>query len=235
MKKILFFLLFSTIVFAQSYRITYKTSFEGKERPNQDPIVVFANSKENFILSEAIIKKEKKIPFELSNTTTGKFSTTTFGFLPNQEIVATTTDKAVSTFVFSLKDDTKKILGFLCKKAVTTVNSNTIEVWYTKELGVFAGPSLIGQNLGLVLETVRNGSTVTQATAIKKEKSFDISSIFNLKSAKYTDALSYKDQLWRSKFLTIDVFKEQSINFSDESKSDEIIKRYGNGTIILRK
>ena len=30
--------------------------------------------------------------------------------------------------------DTKKILGYVCKKAKTTINSNTIELWYTNDL-----------------------------------------------------------------------------------------------------
>jgi GLPGLI family protein len=47
-------------------------------------------------------------------------------------------------------------LGYLCKKAVTKVNSNTIEIWYTNDVKVQGGPSVLGQNLGLVLEVERN-------------------------------------------------------------------------------
>lgn len=235
MKNVFFLLLISVMGFAQNYKITYKSSFEGKERPNQDATIVLANSKENYILSEKILKKEKPQPFEFSTTTTENFKTTTYGFLSDQKIVATESDKAVASYNFTLKDDTKTILGYVCKKAVTTVNSNTIEVWYTQDLGIFAGPSLLGQNLGLVLEMVRNGSSSTKAVAIKKEKNIDIASLFNLKKAEFTDALSYKDLLWKSKFVTIDVFKQQNINFSNESTSTEIIKKYGNGTVVLKK
>jgi hypothetical protein len=47
--------------------------------------------------------------------------------------------------------------------------------------------------------------------------------------------LGYKDLLWKSRFTTLKVFDNETINFSDESKSDEKIKRLANGTIILKK
>ena len=49
------------------------------------------------------------------------------------------------------------------------------------------------------------------------------------------DALTYKDMIWKSRFITIPVFENETINFSDASKSDQIIQRFGNGTIILKK
>lgn len=235
MRKIFFFLLLSVLGMAQSYKISYKTSFEGKIREGQDPVIVFASAKENYILSQGILDKKKSFPFEISKTDIPQLVTTSYGFLANGEIAATQSDKAIKNYKFELKEDTKKILGYTCKKAVTSVNSNSIEVWYTTDLGLFAGPSLIGQNLGLVLEIVRNGSTSTKATEIKKEKSFLITSVFNPDNAKITDALDYKDLLWKSKFTTIPVFNNQAINFNEESKSDEIVKRFANGTIVLRK
>ena len=50
-----------------------------------------------------------------------------------------------------------------------------------------------------------------------------------------TDQLGYKDLLWKSRFTTLNVFENETINFSDASKSDDQIKRYANGTIILKK
>lgn len=234
MRTALLFLFISILGFSQNYKITYQTSFEGKTRP-QDPVVVFANPNENYILTESILKKEKQVPFEVIKNISKESKTIYFGFLAHQEIAATETDKALKSYTYQLKDDTKKILGYVCKKAITSVNSNTIEIWYTNQLNLFAGPNLMGQNLGLVLEVTRNGSTTTKATELKKVKSMDFSTLFNTEKAKFTDGLSYKDLLWKSKFETLSVFNQATINFSGESKSDEIIKRFANGTVILKK
>ncbi|MFP7657761.1 GLPGLI family protein [Chryseobacterium proteolyticum] len=64
----------------------------------------------------------------------------------------------------------KKILGYTCRKAVTKINSNTIEIWYTGDLKISGGPSALGQNLGLVLEIERNKNSLITATSIKKVK-----------------------------------------------------------------
>ena len=34
-----------------------------------------------------------------------------------------------------LQDETEVIAGYLCKKAKTVINTNTIEIWYTTQLG----------------------------------------------------------------------------------------------------
>ena len=47
--------------------------------------------------------------------------------------------------------------------------------------------------------------------------------------------MTYKDLLWKSRFTTIPIFKDEIINFSDASKSNDSIMRFANGTVILRK
>jgi hypothetical protein len=49
------------------------------------------------------------------------------------------------------------------------------------------------------------------------------------------DGLSYKDLVWKSRFTTISVFKDEIVNFSSESKSNDSIFRFANGTIIVKK
>jgi len=142
---------------------------------------------------------------------------------------------------FEYLPDTKKILGYECKKAKTIVNSNTIEFWYTAALTIKGAPSVLGQNLGLVLEMVRNGNFVIAATKVEKVKTIPVVNI----TQKPVDALTYKDLLWKSRFTTIPLFKDQIINFSEEStqgnaersgaKSNDSILRFANGTIAVRK
>ncbi len=92
----------------------------------------------------------------------------------------------------------------------------------------------MGQNLGLVLEVERNKNSLITAGSIKKIKNNGIENILK-GNIQATDQLGYKDLLWKSRFTILTVFENETINFSDASKSDEQIKRYANGTIILKK
>ncbi len=154
-----------------------------------------------------------------------------FAILSMDKAIYMKDSTSLSKQSFEYLNDTKKILGYICKKAKTIVNSNTIEFWYTDALKVKGAPTILGQNLGLVLEMVRNGNFVISAIAIDKLKAIRSN---ELKTQK-VDALTYKDLLWKSRFTTIPIFKDQVINFSSESKSNDSILRFANGTIAVRK
>jgi len=85
-----------------------------------------------------------------------------------------------------------------------------------------------------VLEIERNKNSLITANSIKKLRKTTIDNILK-GSINATDQLSYKDLLWKSRFTTLKVFDHEIINFSDASKSDQNIKRFANGTIILKK
>ena len=232
MKKLLLFVLLIVcgISFSQSYKISYLKSSNGTliEEPNQ--IVVFAGSTHTLLMTEKINNGIDDYPFEHTwiNRTTNSFKQ--FASLERGKIyMKDTVSLAAQTFDFL--NETKKILSYPCKKAKTIVNSNTIELWYTNDLKVKGSPIMLGQNLGLVLEIVRNGNFVISAVKIEKNKDLDTTEM----RAKEVDALTYKDLLWKSRFTTIHVFKDQIINFSDQSKSNDSILRFANGTIAVRK
>ncbi|RZK87035.1 MAG: peptide-N-glycosidase, partial [Pedobacter sp.] len=50
-----------------------------------------------------------------------------------------------------------------------------------------------------------------------------------------TDGLSYKDLLWKSRFTTLNVFTNETINFVDKPQSSDSIFRFAGGTVIARK
>lgn len=237
MKKLILIILFSMgqIALAQNYKITYRTFFEGKENQKQDPIIVFTNDVETLIVSDKIINKSKEIPFEVQKINRADNNVSQFAFLRNENIAEFKSNEILAKQKFELKNDTKKILGYNCKKAVTSINSNTLELWYTNDLKVKGSPSILGQDLGLVLEITRNGNNTTKATEISKVKNFIDESIFSNKKVTATDELSYKDLLWKSRFTTIPIFENETINFSNDFKSDEKILRFAKGTVILKK
>lgn len=214
-----------------NYKISYTKSSNGKLIENQDSIIVFSNSNQTLITSQSIIENKATYPYEFSLIDRKNNNINQLAKLKANKLIATIDSTSIAKQTFELLDDEKKILGYTCKKAKTIINSNTIEIWYTNELTIKGGPSILGQNLGLVLETNRNGNFIVTAAKVEKTKQFPEV----LKSEKALDLLTYRDELWKSRFTTISVFKEEIINFSDASKSNDSIMRFANGTIAVRK
>ena len=214
-----------------NYKISYTKSSNGKLIENQDSIIVFSNSNQTLITSQSIIENKATYPYEFSLIDRKNNNINQLAKLKANKLIATIDSTSIAKQTFELLDDVKKILGYTCKKAKTIINSNTIEIWYTNELTIKGGPSILGQNLGLVLETNRNGNFIVTAAKVEKTKQFPEV----LKSEKALDLLTYRDELWKSRFTTISVFKEEIINFSDASKSNDSIMRFANGTIAVRK
>ncbi len=225
--------LLSVATFGQAnYKITYIKSSNGKVIENQDPIIIFSNAMQTALSSQSIIDNKAVYPFEFSSINRNTNAVIQIAKLNKNKAIATIDSTSIGKQTFEFLSERKKILGYSCKKAKTIINSNTIELWYTTELPIKGAPSILGQNLGLVLETNRNGNFVVTATKVEKIKK---SPIVEEKTEKILDLLTYKDELWKSRFTTIPLFKEEVINFSDTSKSNDSIMRFANGTIILRK
>lgn len=233
MKNLIFsiILLFSIYSFGQNnYKITYSRTSNGNLIDNQNAILVFSNEKQSLITSESIQNKKSDFPYE--QTVINGSSYFQLAQLNPTYSISTKDSVSIDKQTFEESNETKKILGYTCKKAKTIINSNTIEIWYTNDLKIKGAPSVLGQKLGLVLETIRNGNYVVSATKIEKVKRFPE---INLSKEKTIDLLTYRDLLWKSRFTTLTVFKDEIINFSDASKSNDSILRFANGTIALRK
>ena len=225
-------ILLSASSFAQNYKITYSKSSNGKIIENQDVIWVFANENNTLISSENIFSKKADYPFEqnLVDRTSNVYYQ--IASLIEVKNIQTKDSISLNKQTFEYLNDTKKILGYNCKKAKTIINSNTIELWYTNDIKVKGAPSVLGQNLGLVLEMTRNGNYSVTATKVEKIKIFPK---LDFDSSKNLDLLTYRDLLWKSKFTTLEVFKDQIVNFSDDFKSNDSILRFASGTIAIRK
>jgi GLPGLI family protein len=177
MKKVFTFLLISTFVLVQAQKtknsnqtikVSYSKSYNGKLQENQDNIWIFSNSNETLITSEYTILQKSNFPYEQTLVKRDKNALLQITQLNKNASTSTLDSISLGKQSFELSDETKKILGYNCKKAKTIINSNTIELWYTNELNVNGAPTVLGQNLGLVLEMVRNGNFVISATKIEK-------------------------------------------------------------------
>jgi len=229
-----FFIFLSLLTFAQTYEVQYVSSYNGKVNAEQPFTIVWANEKENFILNTKIREQKAEFPFEITKIEKPSNTVISYAFLKPDEIISTSDSESVGKQTFEFTNETKKILGYTCKKAITKINSNTIEIWYTNDLKIHGGPSTLGQSLGFVLEIERNKNSLITAMLIKKIKKTGIDKILN-GHVNSTDQLGYKDLVWKSRFTTLKVFENETINFSDDSKSDSDVKRFAKGTIILKK
>ncbi|WP_406823886.1 PNGase F N-terminal domain-containing protein [Pedobacter sp. KACC 23697] len=216
------------------YKITYFRSADGKPKEDRNPIVVIVSAKQNLISNGAILDHKAKYPYEQSMVTKPDQILFQVADLGADHQIATADSAAIAKQLFEFGTETKVILGYTCKKATTVVNSNRIDLWYTTDAAIKAAPTNLGQSLGLVLEQVRNGNsyiTATKIEEVKKAQPIDLQKI----GAKLTDGLTYKDLLWKSRFTTLDVFNNETINFIDKPQSNDSVFRFAGGTVIARK
>lgn len=227
----------TTTTSPKGLQITYAKTFNGKPVENEDPVIVFTNERQTLITTRDTYSNKKSYPYEVILTQHQRNNTTKQISRLRDSLTITYTDSlSLPKQSFEISADTKIILGYKCHKAKTIVNSNTIELWFTQYENLKAAPSLLGQHLGIVLQVVRNGNYITTATSIRKMKNVNpISLIRGSDTAKEVDLLTYQDLLWKSRFTTIPIFRQQTINFSGESQSDQNTMRFANGTIIVKK
>ncbi|MCD8540894.1 MAG: hypothetical protein LRY55_14855 [Leadbetterella sp.] len=229
MKKLLLLQLFFAFAsFGQSpVKITYSRIFNDQPADTRNATVVFARPESALITTENILKGSAPFPAEQTLFDPANHKITYFSSLPEGKVISASDTLSAR---YELLPDVKEILGYPCRKAKTVINSNTIEIWYTRELPYFAAPSALGIDLGTVLETIRNGNTVTRAVSVEKEVTFP-----PLPATENYDLLSYRDLIWKSRFITIPVFDKELINWNEETKAKEGVIRFANGTLLVKK
>lgn len=215
-------------------KITYSRTSNGNPVENEDPIVIFADKSQTVVTSKNIIDKKAAFPFEQSIVNRQSLFYIQLAQLSKTHTTMTVDSTSIIKQAFESTPYTKMILNYKCKMAKTVINSNTIEIWYTEDAKIKGAPSVLGQNLGLVLEMTRNGNFTVAATKIEKIKAIP-KSVIPQKKKNAVDVLTYRDQLWKSRFTQIPVFKKETINFSENFGSNDSILRFAKGTIIARK
>ena len=216
-------------------KVTYLKSSHGKSEAIQDAIIVYANLIQTVITTEKILNEKAAYPYERSylDRKSGFFFQSSE--LSGHKSTTTVDSTSVGKQTFEILEEYKMILGYKCQKAKTVINSNTIELWYTHDLNIKAAPTSLGINLGLVLEVTRNGNYSVTADKVDFLKSIpkDVMPVY--KRSKIVDMLTYRDQVWRSQFVTLRIFKNEVINFSDKVLVNDSVMRFAKGTVIARK
>lgn len=221
----------------ETYKITYERFSNGKKVEESNPIQVLANTKETIIGKQQSFNNTTKYPDETFYYTKTKPSiislVTQFDSIHS---IISNDSVSFNKSVFTISKETKRILGLRCKKATTSINSNTIDVWFVDNMDINAAPTMVGMNLGFVLEFTRNNNMTIRASKIERQKE-PIPSEFITKELlqKPVDLLTYKDIIWKSKFVNIPLLTDQQINFSNNFSSNDSIYRFANGTVVVRK
>lgn len=228
---------------AKGIEVTYQSVYKGKTFPGGMCMTVSGDQ----VLLENIKpeRPEKEQPEALPEDK--KLATSSYidyaanlfyryAELPNGQVIsAATTFKLDSAFT---EAGTGKHLGLDCKIVKTTVNSNSIEVWYTNDIPFRGTPQAnVGVPDGLVLRVIRNGDMIQEASAIKPLK--EAITLLPTSWGETMDSYDYQYTINQSGVITIPVFDQQSICFNGaklpETLEEGVQYSAGGGTIILKK
>lgn len=234
-KSVLFIFIYFVClsIYAQDiYKITYQ-SFWNNQISNQDPIIVIADRNQSVVLKQSVLDDHSKFPYEHSYFDNASKSVIKKAFFSKDKSVSTLDTQLWELHQLDPQTETKMINNLAAKKVTTSINSNSIELWYNDDFLIHASPNDVGINLGLVLEYRRNGSSGLVATKIEKLNTWPSNLKFPLSNST-VDKLTYNDLLWKSKFIQIPIFQNDQICFQPGSSSDSIL-RFAEGTVILKK
>ncbi len=237
---VLAFIFLQYTCFAQeTYKITYEKFTNLKKIAEDNPIIALANEKNTIIGTQ----NSFTIPHTFPNEITYFKRSEPFTYYPIIQLDSIKSLKTIDSTLFhkiefKKLNDTKRILGIKAKHAQTTINSNTIDIWYIDNMNINAAPNPVGLNLGLVLEYTRNNNYTIRASAIDKLKNIDPITWYKREiNLPNTDQLTYKDLVWKNNFTTIPLLQDQQINYDPEATipENESLFRFANGTVIVRK
>ncbi len=237
----LLFLVVNLIGHAQGsafYQVKYVRYSNDKPIENQDTLVLRSSKDHAVIATQKFFTNQHELPYEFS-----WFSTSALGhihqvsYLKSNQAIATLDSNSFKENSFEISNETKKILGYNCKKAVVKINSNTITLWFTNDLNIFGGPSSLGSHLGLILEYDRNGTFQIKAHELKQFKKSVTFGVEEYRKLPYYSLLDYRDLVWKSRFTTIPVFQNQQINYDPNRiyKDSELQIHFAHGTLIAKK
>lgn len=233
---ILILLIFSNWCFSQNknqYQITYTEKYNGKTTKSNKKTITYADVNSVLITTNEF-KHSLNYPKQQTFFNTQNHNIILQGTLKENVSISTVDSVSVKNQNLKLTEEYQTILGYKTRKATTSINSNSIEIWFTTELPIKAAPNTLGINLGTVLKYSRNNDYVIEATELKKlSKNQPISLTPN--ASKIVNGLDFQDALMKARYETIPIFKNEIISFNDQNKSNDSILKFANGTVAVRK
>ncbi|MDY6326008.1 MAG: PNGase F N-terminal domain-containing protein [Bacteroidales bacterium] len=133
----------------------------------------------------------------------------------------------------------EKTDGYKCEKRTTSLFSNRMEIWTTKDLGVRATPSTAFANIdGVVVRIMRNGNHVTRLKRAEKIK--PVKNLIPANKGKMVDSRTLNNIEKEKLVITIPVFDDAQICFNPALPKPHSIPydttlSFSNGTVVLKR
>jgi len=221
--------------------LSYQTIINGKTTPESPKIMLLCSpvaskswiAKDSAKLLPSIACETSYIDYTLKKT----FQVARFN---NGTMINTTTEFSTAP-VLSETNETSVILGYTCKRAKTSLRSNSIDIWYTTDAGVKGTPSMgYGVPDGLVLRIVRNGNYELIACEIKSLREKDTDPVIPAQMGEKLDLPLYKHRVTENLITTVPIFINEQISFGNKivnpaDTSVEKTFKYASGTVLLKK
>ena len=228
---------------AKGIEVTYQSSYLGKVRPgtmimkvNGDQVALESVMPQREKKPETDGRPEMKMPVTKTYMDYAANEFYRLAELPDGDIISSATAYEIGKNLKEIGQD--KYLGLNCKIMRTSVNSNTIEIWYTNDLAFRGTPQPnVGVPDGLVLRVIRNGNTVQEATAVTPVK--EAQTLLPSSWGEKMSAAVYQYTINHSNVITVPVFNEENVCFNGakfpEKLEDAVSYSVGGGTIIMKK
>ncbi len=221
---------------AKGIEVTYQNAYNGHHSPGKMVMTVIGDQvalESGRRVPEGVAPR---VPITKSYIDYATHESYRWAQLPNGNVISSASPFDMGKGLKEIGED--KYLGLDCKIVRTSINSNTIEIWYTTQIPFRGTPQAgVGVPDGLVLRIIRNGNQIQEATAITPVK--ETRNLFPESWGQKMDAYDFQYDINHANVITIPVFDQQRINF-DGAKIPEALKggeiyNVGGGTIILKK
>lgn len=221
---------------AKGIEVTYQNAYNGHHSPGKMVMTVIGDQVALESGRRAPEGVAPRVPITKSYIDYATHESYRWAQLPNGNVISSASPFDMGKGLKEIGED--KYLGLDCKIVRTSINSNTIEIWYTTQIPFRGTPQAgVGVPDGLVLRIIRNGNQIQEATAITPIK--ETRNLFPESWGQKMDAYDFQYDINHANVITIPVFDQQRINF-DGAKIPEALKggeiyNVGGGTIILKK
>lgn len=237
MKKYLLLCVFTIFALVKSYGQVYKITyhaFRNDQVMSSDPTIVFADKHKTILTKQSILDNKFRQTAEQSIIDISSKIIYRKSTFQNRKSIYSADSSAFNRISFTDTDEYKNIVGKNARKATTSINSNAIEIFYTTELPIHAAPNDVGISKGLVLEYRRNGNSGLVAVQIEELKEFP-AGLEIPNDNQVLDILTYRNEVWKSKFIQIPIFNNEKISFDPDNVKSDSILRFAAGTVIVKK
>ncbi len=140
----------------------------------------------------------------------------------------------------TMTGEKQTIMGYSCEKATTSLRSNSIEIWFTRDVPFRGTPQMAyGIPDGLVLKIVRNNNFEIIADSLIALKKEELPSLpANMGEA--VDQALYRHRITENYITTVDIFRNEQISWGNkfDNPQGEVLNqtyKYAGGTVILKK